>query len=476
MQLLVPIVLYAWLPAVLVIFRDLKGHRGLSAVFVAAWLFLPSTALQFRGMPDYTKVSATSLGVLAAIFLYEPARLAKYRFHWLDLFIATYCLAPIASALSNDLGLWGGLSNSLNFTLVWGVPYFLGRLYFDRFDKVRTLAKAIYIGGLVYVPFCLVEMRMSPQFYNWVYGMRPKTTLHARRYGGWRPTVFLDTGLELGMWMTAASLLGFALWYSGALKRLWGMSTAPLLFVLMVTTVLCKSTGSLLLLIGGLGMMLVMRWTRSPWWVAFLVAVPLLYLPVRSCGLNDGKALVAVVKDVFGGQRAHSLDFRFHNENMLAARAWQQPLFGWGGWGRERVFDEYGEDQTVVDGMWIILFGKFGLLSMVSFYAAFLLAPTAGVLRFGRPSWRYSDVAPLVALCLLMLLYTVDCLLNAMDNAIYALSLGAITTVLLVPTRRLVGEGQTLVEGVDEATPRLPTRQLWPPTRWRGSEVGSRVE
>jgi hypothetical protein len=462
MQLLVPIVLYGWLPLVLVIYRDLRGHRALAAVYVFAWLFLPSTGLQFRGLPDYTKSSATSLGIVIAMLLFEPRRLTSFRPHWIDIPMLVYCLAPIPSALSNELGLWDGCSNGLKHFMTWGLPYLFGRLYFDSFDKLRTLAKAIFIGGLVYIPFCLVEVRMSPQFYSWVYGHRPRlATIHAKRYGGWRPTVFLETGLELGMWMTAASLLGFALWHSGSLRKLWGLRTAGLLAVLLGTTLLCKSTGSLLLLIGGSGIFLVMRWFRNPWPVLCLAMVPLIYIPLRGGGFNDGVKLVEAVDMVFGPERAQSVGFRFYNENLLAARALEAPWLGWGGWSRERVLDEYGEDQTVIDGMWIALFGKFGVLGMTSFFIAFLVAPTAACFRFARARWRSEDAAPLLALCLVVLMYMVDCLLNAMDNALYPLCLGGVTTVLLQPTRKLIASQQS--EAEDEDPTRLRRRRLWPP-------------
>jgi hypothetical protein len=405
------------------------------------------------------------------MLLFEPRRITSFRPHWLDAMMAVFCLAPIPSSVSNELGLWDGCSNVLRNSLAWGLPYLFGRMYFDTFDKVRTLAKAIFIGGLVYIPFCLVEMRMSPQFYSWVYGFRPRVaTIHARRYGGWRPTVFLETGLELGMWMTAASLLGFALWYSGALRKLWGMGTSGLLLLLLATTFLCKSTGSALLLIGGVGIFLVMRWLRNPWPVLLIVVTPLLYIPVRGSGLNDGSEILAVVETVFGSQRSQSLGFRFYNEDLLAARAWESPWVGWGGWSRERVLDEYGEDQTVLDGMWIGTFGKYGLLGLISFYAAFLIAPTMACFRFARPRWRAEDVGPLLAICLLLTLYMVDCLLNAMNNALYPLCLGAVTTVLLQPTRKLIASEEGQDE--DEDPTRSRRRRQWPPSpaRWERAE------
>ncbi len=465
MELLVPVALYGWLPVVLVIFRDWKGHRALVVAYVTAWLFLPSSGIEFAGLPDYTKVSATSLGMMLAVWLSEPRRIMRFRLHPADLLMIVYCLSPIPSALSNSLGLWDGCSNTLDAILLWGTPYFLGRLYFDSFEKIKTLATGIFVGGLVYVPFCLFEIRMSPQLYNWIYGYR-LNTLHSHRYGGWRPVVFLSTGLELGMWMTAASLMGFALWYSGALRRLAGVSTGMLLLPLAGTAVLCKSTGALLLLAGGVAILVAVRMLRSPWPVLCVVFVPLLYLPIRGADLNDGQSLVEVASRLFGPDRAQSLEFRFRNEKLLAARALEAPWLGWGGWGREKVQDEYGEDQTICDGLWIILWGKQGLLGLLPFFGSFLLAPTLAIWRFGRGDWPAAEVGPVLGIALLLLLYMIDCLLNAMANPLYALCLGAVTTLAFLPLRRLGIDPYSIAT---EAFPVsvVPRRRVWPPPRRR---------
>ena len=199
---------------------------------MTAWLFLPSATFPLRGLPDYDKMTATSAGIFLAVALLEPQRLFNFRPRWFDLPMAVYCLSPSVSALTNQLGLWHGVSECMNNTWAFGLPYLLGRVYFDSFQAAFVLARAVFVGGLVYVPFCLVEMRMSPQFYVWVYGYRPRP-FNALRYGGWRPNVFLEEGLELGMWMTMASLIGVWLWYSGAVKKLWGISSGVLVAVLL---------------------------------------------------------------------------------------------------------------------------------------------------------------------------------------------------------------------------------------------------
>ncbi|MCA9148048.1 MAG: hypothetical protein KDA92_02050 [Planctomycetales bacterium] len=460
MELLVPIALYGWLPVVFFIFNGFRGHRGIAAAYVIAWLFLPSTGIPFSGLPDYTKVTATTIGTLLAIMVLEPRRIFAFRFHWVDLFMVVFCLCPLASAISNGLGLWDGGSNVLNLILPWGLPYLFGRLYFDSFDKLTDLAKAIFLGGLVYIPFCLIEVRMSPQFYNWTYGPR-MNTLHSYRYGGWRPVVFLETGLELGMWMTAASLIGIALWYSGAIRRINGVPLRYLLGALLLTTLLCKSTGALMLLIFGAGVLIAARMIRHPWPLYVAVMIPLCYVTVRTANLNDGSQVVQLSKAAFGAERAHSLDFRFQNETLLVQRALEAPLFGWGGWNREKVLDEYGEDTTIVDGLWVIHFGKYGMVSLLSLLGAFLIAPTIACKRFTRSSWRYAEVAPTLAIALLLLLYMIDCLLNAMVNPIYSLCLGAIATLAFAPTRLLVNEPAE--DDEYDAAPAVVAARLWPP-------------
>jgi hypothetical protein len=87
---------------------------------------------------------------------------------------------------------------------MWGLPYFLGRVYLSDLRSLKELAVGMFISGLVYVPFCLFEVRMSPQLEAIVYGGRMRSGI---RLGGWRPAVFMQSGLELVMWMSVCSLI-----------------------------------------------------------------------------------------------------------------------------------------------------------------------------------------------------------------------------------------------------------------------------
>ena len=81
-----------------------------------------------------------------------------------------WCLCPIASSLSNELGLYDGLSMSLVQIVRWGLPYSIGRLYFGDQEGLRELTIGIVIGGLLCVLPCIYEFRMSPRLQVQVYG------------------------------------------------------------------------------------------------------------------------------------------------------------------------------------------------------------------------------------------------------------------------------------------------------------------
>ena len=81
----------------------------------------------------------------------------------------------------------------------------------------------------------------------------------------------------------------------------------------------------------------------------------------------------------FNEQRGSSLGTRLDNEEMLLERAKQRPVFGWGGWGRPRIYNEQGTDISITDGYWVIIMGvggwtryvgEFGLMAMPIFLLA----------------------------------------------------------------------------------------------------------
>ena len=217
MNLFGMLALFLWLPVVVGIFVSQPPRKAVVISFVFAWLALPNIGYSLPGLPDYTKMSATVMGVLLSALAFDQARLMSVRPRWYDAPMIIWCICPFGSAVTSGLGPYEGMSAVLEQIMSWGLPYLIGRAYFTDLAGLRELALGIAIGGLCYAPLCLVEIRLSPFLKNKVYGI---FNWEAMRYGGYRPTVFLSGGLELGMWMANSTLVAYQLWACGTVKQI----------------------------------------------------------------------------------------------------------------------------------------------------------------------------------------------------------------------------------------------------------------
>lgn len=436
MNPLVYIVMFGWIPFVIYLFRWVPAQRAVIISFIIAWLFLPVVKFHFSGLPDYTKMSATCYGILLATIIFDIKRFSSFQLGWLDLPMLVWCLCPLASSITNGLGLYDGLSAVLDQTVTWGLPYYLGRLYLNNLDGLRKLAIDIFIGGLIYIPLCLFELRMSPQLHRIFYGFHARSAFgQTIRGGGYRPTVFMEHGLMVGAWMAAAALLGVWLWRAGIAKQVWGISAKWLVAALIVTTILVKSTGAIILLALGLCILFFSNRFRTSILILIAIAAISSHVYLGVSGQFPADQIVAVVSNVFNEERAQSVQFRFENEKLLSEKARERIVFGWGGWGRSRVYDEWGKDISITDSLWIVAFGTKGLVGVISLMASILLPAIAFVLLYPAQMWNHHKVASVAVLAVLLVLYMLDCLLNAMINPIYILACGGIAGLVIKQTR-----------------------------------------
>jgi hypothetical protein len=463
MSIVADIVMAAWIPAVMVLFAAFQPRRAVIVSYLVGWLFLPFTTYELPLFPDYDKMSATSCGVLLGAILFDFQRFLSFRYRWFDIPITIFCIVPLFSSVANGLGVYDGVAGVIGTTIAWGLPYLVGRLYFNDAAGIRALAVAIFVGGLIYIPFCVFEIRMSPILHSLVYGVDSRGAgRHAFRYGGYRPAVFLDGGLQLGMWMTACSLIGFWLWRTKALTQLRGISMFWLAPLLIVVTVLCRSTGALALLLLGIGSLEFSRAmkVKAVLWCLLLIAP--MYLVTRTNGRWDGSEVVQLASRI-SKDRAGSFQFRLKNENVLVEKALERPVFGWGSWGRNHVFDDFGNDLTITDGMWVIELGQHGLMGMVSLYAVFLLPLAKLLVRtpFGR--LFSSALAPALSLGIIVVLYAIDCLPNAMPNPILMVAAGAVVgcTTSIFLTEMPPDNASTTSDSSDQSQAvQVPRRRL----------------
>jgi tetratricopeptide (TPR) repeat protein len=421
------IALLGWIPGVIVLFALVPARKAAATALIGAWLLLPPFTLVISSLPDYSKNTAAAVGILLGTLIFGIDRLVRFRPRWFDLPMLLWCLCGIGSSLQNGLGLYDGLSDALTQTLTWGLPYLFGRLYFSDPEGMRYFATAMVVGGLLYVLPCLYEIRMSPQLLANIYG---GGIWQGTRLGGFRPNVFFQTGLELGLWMTAASLAGWWLWRCGTIKSIGQMPFGGVLLPILIgTTIICRSTGALALLLMGTALLWMTVRFRTRLLLAGLLFAGPLYVAIRVTNLWSGQHAVDLANILVGPDRAVSLEYRFKCEDLLMAKALQQPTFGWGGWDRSAAY--FGADtswpkRVPTDGLWIIILGTKGYVGLILFYLALILPAALFVRRFPERLWGDPQVAACSLATVLLGLYMIDCLMNGFPNIIYVTLAGGL--------------------------------------------------
>ena len=423
------VVLCAWVPCVVTMFALMPARRAVIAAFVCGYLFLPELNMHFPTVPDVNKVSLTAVGVILGSLIFDGGRLFAFRPRLIDLACLTLCLCPIVASLQNDLGIMDGFAASSTAVTKWGLAYWIGRAYFTDWDGARELAMGIVLGGLAYVPLCWWEIRMSPQLHGEIYGY---TFISFRRDSalfGFRPNVFLMNGLTVTMFMAVCSVLAFWAWMSNSPRKLLGIPMVYVLGILVFTTVFCKALGGLVIMAGAMGALALLRWPRTRLAVLCLILAAPAYVVVRSGGTWSGDKLVAVARS-YSEERAESLAFRLKMENMLVAKAFEQPWFGWGGWRRSHVFDPWdGHDMTIVDGLWIIVLGETGVVGLTALLVMVLGSALSVCRRIPKRYWTDPACAAPVALAVVVTMYMIDGLFNATFNPVAALAVGAVASM-----------------------------------------------
>lgn len=362
---------------------------------------------------------------------------------WPDLLVLVLSLLPILTALLNsDVLIWGpravqglttwdGFSRASRTFMDVGMPYMVGRILFQTSSDLRRLLVWIAGAGLIYSLFALVEIRLSPQFHYWTYGYQPVQDGRLNvRWGGYRPTIFMDNGLAVALFMMITSVTAFAL--GRARIRIGFFPSRVAGPYLLVILIMCKSVAAI-----GYGFLLapvvaLMR-PRSVHCVALgLATVVILYPLLRTQGLVPTTGAVELA-DSISPDRAVSLLTRFDNEDRMLEHNWDRFFFGWGGFGRNRVYNERsGVDITLTDGQWMIALSSAGLAGWACFYSLLLWPVFLGLWRL--PRIRGPDQGLMACLLLLVSSFALDHLLNGFfTNLPFLFSGAAVTLLRLLP-------------------------------------------
>jgi hypothetical protein len=427
------VALFGWAPFIIYLFKWLtRSHTQVVAfAFVFATLFLPVYAFPLPGLPALTKYSATCYGVVLGTLIFAPKRFTSFRPSWVDIPMIISCLCGFVTSIDNDLGFYDGFNVTLGTLATTWVPYFFGRIFFNDLAGLRLLATYMFIGGLTYIPLCLLENFIGPKLHLRIYGMLSFFDLgQAVRYGGYRPVVFTNHGLVASFWMMSAAVIGLWLWRSQVITRVWNMAMKPIMITLLFTVIAARSTGGWIYLFIASLILLVKGWVRNL--LVFLLILTIfthLYLNIK--GEFQWRPIVSWVAENINPERAQSLEVRFGNEEILAEKARKRIVLGWGGWGRSRVGSLWdGVDRTVTDSTWISIFGVKGLVGLISWIASLLLPIILFLIYYPGRIWHHPKIAPVAALVTVLTLAAMDHLLNTSPTIVCTLATGGLSGLM----------------------------------------------
>ena len=372
--------LIAWPLVMLFLLNRFGTSRGLLLCLLIAYLILPAGFdIDFPLIPALNKYTLTSLVLLIYLLLTKQPTGYRELKGWHKFVFLMLMISPFLTSITNQeryhfiqgLSLYDGLSQSgIGFLSFF--PFLLGLAYFNTHERQIMLLRFVAIAAVLYSVLVLYEIRMSPQLHASLYGYFPHSFLQQYREGGFRAVVFLGHGLVVAMFMVVGFACIFAL--HKAKVRAWRFDNRLLLLVLFVTIVLQKSYGAMLYALLAVAMLGFFSPRKIHLVTIGIAAIFLTYPVTSSMGIFPHQQIINVASSL-SAERAQSLSFRFEQEDVLLQHALKKPAFGWGSWGRNRVYDpETGADLSVTDGYWVIALGTGGWLGFIALFYFVLMA------------------------------------------------------------------------------------------------------
>ena len=438
----------------------LPRHRAILCTLLFGFLFLPeATEIEFGGLLKWNKYSATSLTILLGVMMRDRQALSRLRPSWADLALLLFILSHFPTSITNGLGAYDGLVQAVNRAILFGGAYLVGRMHFAGAAQVKDLFWAILIGGMIYLPLCLFEIRFSPMLHSWVYGYQQHLFAQTVRGSTYRPMVFMNHGLMVAMWMFCSTLLLLCRKQLGFARMPFGLPAGLITFAFLVVFLAMRSTGAAILLFTAFVIWQMCSRGRKAWPLLALALVPLFWTSGRVGGVLNSHTFTEAAATVLPEQRARSFAFRLEAEDLLIRHTESHQQFGWGLWGRNQVI-ESGDGRArrvTIDGLWLSVYSVNGLLGLAGLLLV-QLAPILLGLRAAPPRlWATRPEAARIGfLALLLAAYSVDNLMNAMVSPHTMLISGCLISVYqrqrvtgsvgaTAPELRLAGVGPQVV-------------------------------
>lgn len=381
-NILANIALYGWpLAAYLILKRSRTTATAVVLLFLIPYMWLPY-GMRFD-LPLLPPIDKWTLPALTAFFFLR-SRDRSFKLlpesGYLKLVFFVAFISPFFTTLTNTDALVYGptvrpaltfadiISSEFNSFALTYIPLVIGAHFLKDEKSHRELMTLIAVWAFIYSLLCLWEIKMSPQLHKEIYGFTTTSWRQQIRNGGFRPVVFMGHGLYVAMYMSIAAMCAMLLLKTKhSIMSKQGWIKLAYLFVILL---LCKTWSAAIYAF--IAFILIFFLPTKKWltFSTFLCAIVFLYPMLRASDLIPVDAINSYFTNL-NEDRGQSLGVRFENEDVLLEKARERPLFGWGGWGRQRVYSEYsGEDLTIADGSWIIIFGQTGWLGYFGVFGA----------------------------------------------------------------------------------------------------------
>tara|TARA_R110002095_G_scaffold195603_3_gene174270 strand:- start:456 stop:1838 length:1383 start_codon:yes stop_codon:yes gene_type:complete len=418
---------------------------------VGGFMFLPvKTFVDFPMIPPLGKETVPVIAALIGCLLIKKKKIAYFselgniKYLVVALLLIPFCTAVLNSGAVNiggrylpGLSYYDGLAATLNqFLLI--TPFFIGRQFFKTYEHQLLMFKFLVVAGLLYSIAELFEVRMSPQLHTWAYGYFPHSFVQQYRFGGFRPVVFMGHGLLVAFFTVVALMSAVALWKNKV--QIKNYSPAIVSYYLFVVLIFCKSIASILFGMFGFFAIKFIRPKMQHKIAILLVSLAMLYPMMSIVEVFPHQTIINAAESM-SPERAESIKYRFDNERILLSHAREHLFFGWGGWGRNRVYsEETGEDLSVTDGRWIITFGLSGLIGFLTEFGL-LAFPVIRAYKASRYLKSKSEITLLAAHALLISIVMID----QLPNASLGPWLWLLAGILLGRSEKIIAESKIIV-------------------------------
>ncbi len=418
--------LLIWPLVMVVLFRKLSADRALVWSFLGAFMLLPPEVyIDLPLVPTLNKYTLPSLAALVLCMTMTDHKIRLFpESRIISLLMVAYVLSPLVTIMTNreplfyahvflpGLTIYDAISEILKHAITI-IPFILGFNIISTQAARRNFLTIFMIAGLIYSIPILLEVRLSPQINNWIYGYFPGLFGQQIRFGGYRPTVFMGHGLVVAYFILM-SVLSTAVLVAGSQGEQRGRYFGVLLYLLVIL-ILCKTVAAILFAFIFVPIILFFG-PRMKGWAVLACSVLVLAYPVLRAADAVPVDRMLEYASLIQAERAQSLAFRFDNEKELLDHAAQKSLAGWGYWNRNRYFDpDTGRNLYVPDGYWIVVLGTLGWIGYICIFGL-LTVPLIRMWRLRNRGIEPDDPDIVYGIGLMLAINLVDLIPNSAIN------------------------------------------------------------